>query len=93
MAVGGAHAELKAIHTEKTKDVVITLKSEAGQWKQGRNTFVLEFTSPSGQPLDVGKVASQHRDAHAGYAADDRGGDAGSRQDTRPLHGDDQLPG
>ena len=35
---------------------MITLKSEAGQWKQGRNTFVLEFTSPSGQPLDVGKV-------------------------------------
>jgi YtkA-like len=56
LAVGGAHAEPKAIHTEKTKDVVITLKSEAGQWKQGRNTFVLEFTSPSGQPLDVGKV-------------------------------------
>jgi hypothetical protein len=56
-AVGAAHAELKAIHTQKSKDAVITLKSETGQWKQGRNAFVLEFTSPSGQALDVGRVS------------------------------------
>ncbi|HVQ77121.1 MAG TPA: FixH family protein [Candidatus Binatia bacterium] len=56
-AVGGAHGEPKVVHTQKTKDVVIALKSEAGLWKQGRNTFVLEFTSPSGKPLDVGRVS------------------------------------
>jgi YtkA-like len=51
-------AELKAIQTRKTKDVVVTLLSEAGQWTQGKNSFVLEFTSPSSQqPIDVGKVA------------------------------------
>ena len=50
-------AELKAIQTRKTKDVVITLLSESGQWTQGKNSFVLEFTSPSTQqPVDVGKV-------------------------------------
>ena len=49
-------AELKVMQTQKTKDAVVTLKSETGQWKPGKNTFVLEFTSPSGQPLDVGKV-------------------------------------
>ena len=49
-------AELTTIQTQKSKDVVITLKSETGQWKAGKNTFVLEFTSPSGQPLDAGKV-------------------------------------
>ena len=49
-------AELTTIQSQKTKDAVITLKSETGQWKAGKNTFVLEFTSPSGQPLDAGKV-------------------------------------
>jgi hypothetical protein len=49
-------AELKPIQTQKTKDAVITLKSESGQWKPGKNTFVLEVTSLSGQPLDAGKV-------------------------------------
>jgi hypothetical protein len=51
-------AELKAIQTRKTKNVVITLLNESGQWTQGKNTFVLEFTSPSTQqPVDAGKVA------------------------------------
>jgi hypothetical protein len=49
-------AELTTIQTQKTKEAVITLKSETGQWKPGKNTFVLEFASPSGQPLDAGKV-------------------------------------
>ncbi len=49
-------AELKVMQTQKTKDAVVTLKSATGQWKPGKNTFVLEFTSPSGQPLDGGKV-------------------------------------
>jgi hypothetical protein len=55
--VAGVAAEEKTIATQKTKDVVIALKNEAGQWKQGPNTFVLEFTSPKDkQPVDAGKV-------------------------------------
>ena len=50
-------ADLKAIQTQKTKDIVVTLLSESGQWTQGKNTFVLEFTSVSSkQSVDVGKV-------------------------------------
>jgi hypothetical protein len=50
-------AELKAIQTRKAKDVVMTLLSESGQWNQGKNAFVLEFTSDtSKQPVDIGKV-------------------------------------
>jgi YtkA-like len=50
-------AELKAIQTHKTKDLVVTLLSESGQWTQGKNTFVLVFTSANTQkPVDVGKV-------------------------------------
>lgn len=56
LATAGWSAELKVIQTQKTKDAVIALKSETGPWVQGKNSFVLEFTSPSGQPLDVGKV-------------------------------------
>jgi len=52
-----ARAEDKTIASQKTKDVVITLKNEAGQWKQGKNTFVLEFTSAKDkQPVDAGKA-------------------------------------
>jgi hypothetical protein len=56
--LGGGHAaEMKAIHTQKAKDMVVTLLSESGQWKQGKNSFVLEFTSAeTKQPVDVGKV-------------------------------------
>ncbi len=51
-------AEEKVIHTQKTKDVVITLKSESGQWSKGRNAFVLEFTSAKDkQPVDASNVA------------------------------------
>lgn len=56
VATSAWSAELKVMQTQKTKDAVVTLKSETGQWKPGKNAFVLEFTSPSGQPLDVGKV-------------------------------------
>src|SRR5215510_13245556 len=50
-------ADLKVIQTQKAKDMTITLLSESGQWTQGKNTFVLEFTSASTkQPLEVGKV-------------------------------------
>ena len=62
--LAGAHADiawgddLKTIKTRKTKDVVITLRSESGQWTQGKNAFVLEFTSPSNsQGVDAGQAA------------------------------------
>lgn len=50
-------ADLKVVQTQKAKDMTITLLSETGQWTQGKNTFVLEFTSAATkQPVDVGKV-------------------------------------
>ena len=56
-AGGASWAAEKAFATQKAKDVVVTLKSEAGQWKQGKNDFALEFTSTNDkQPVDVGKV-------------------------------------
>ena len=61
-------AELTTIQTQKTKEAVITLKSETGQWKPGKNTFVLEFASPSGQPLDAGKVTLSTSMAMPGMA-------------------------
>ena len=61
-------AELKVMQTQKTKDAVIVLKSETGQWKPGKNAFVLEFTSPSGQPLEVGKVTLSTSMAMPGMA-------------------------
>ena len=51
-------AELKPITKHKTKDLVISLSSESGQWTQGNNAFVLQFTSAATtQPVDVGTVA------------------------------------
>jgi hypothetical protein len=51
-------ADMKPIHTQKTKDLVIVLKSESGQWKPGKNAFVVEFTSAKdNSPVDAGKVA------------------------------------
>jgi hypothetical protein len=53
----GQGADMKVIHTHKVKDMVVTLLSESGQWTQGKNSFVLEFTSAdTKQPKDVGKV-------------------------------------
>jgi YtkA-like protein len=50
-------AEPKPIHTQKTKEAVITLANDAGQLKVGKNTFVLTFTDPTaGKPVDVGTV-------------------------------------
>jgi hypothetical protein len=54
---GGVWAAEKTFATQKTKDVVVTLKSESGQWKQGKNAFALELTSAKDQkPVDAGKV-------------------------------------
>jgi hypothetical protein len=57
-AIGMAAAQdQKTIATQKSKDVVITLKNDAGQWKQGKNAFVLDFTSAKDKtPVDPGKV-------------------------------------
>jgi len=51
-----AAADLKPIKTQKTKDVTVSLLSESGQWKQGKNDFVLAF-SKDGKPVDAGKVS------------------------------------
>jgi YtkA-like len=56
--IAAAAADLKPIQTQKTKDVVVTLLSESGQWTQGKNSFVLEFKSAAtSQPVDAGKVS------------------------------------
>jgi YtkA-like len=58
LGLASAWAEEKTFATQKGKDVVISLKSEAGQWKQGKNDFVLEFTSATDKtPVDAGKVS------------------------------------
>ena len=61
-------ADLKPIHTQKTKDVVVTLMSESGQWKQGKNDFVLEFASTDKKPVDAGKVTLNTSMAMTGMA-------------------------
>ena len=62
-------ADLKAIQTQKAKDMTVTLLSESGQWKQGKNSFVLEFTSAATkQPVDVGKVTLNNSMAMPGMA-------------------------
>ncbi|HKZ08285.1 MAG TPA: FixH family protein [Methylomirabilota bacterium] len=64
-----AAQDLKVIQTQKTKDAVIVLKSESGQWTQGKNTFVLEFASPATQkPADVGQVSLSTSMAMPGMA-------------------------
>jgi len=62
-------ADLKVIQTQKAKDTTVTLLSESGQWTQGKNTFVLEFTSAATrQPVDVGKVTLSTSMAMPGMA-------------------------
>ena len=50
-------ADLKPIHTQKTKDVTVVLMSESGQWKPGANAFVVEFTTRDSKPYDAGKAS------------------------------------
>jgi len=62
-------ADLKVIQTRKVKDMAVTLLSESGQWTQGKNTFVLEFTSAATkQPVDVGKATLSTSMAMPGMA-------------------------
>jgi hypothetical protein len=51
----GFAAELKPIKTQKANELTVSVLSETGQWKPGRNSFVLEFTKDK-KPVDVGKV-------------------------------------
>ncbi len=51
-------SEPKTITTQKTKDVVIILKNDAGQFTKGKNSFVLEISSAKDkQPMDAGTVS------------------------------------
>jgi hypothetical protein len=72
LVMAAAHvsgADLKPIHTQKTRAVVVTLASESGQWTQGKNDFVLELTSVKDkQPIDGGKVTLSTSMAMTGMA-------------------------
>jgi len=58
LAVGVATAaDLKPIKTQKAKELTVALLNETGQWKVGRNEFVLEFTSVDKKPVEVKKAA------------------------------------
>src|SRR5712691_10180035 len=53
-------ADQKVIQTQKTKDVLITLKSESGQWSKGKKAFVMKLTSAKDkQPVYAGKVSRE----------------------------------
>jgi hypothetical protein len=68
-AVEATAADMTPIHTQKAKDVVVTLQNETGQWKEGKNNFVLEFTSAQDKkPVDVGKVSLNTSMAMPGMA-------------------------
>ena len=68
-ALPAAAADMKPIHTQKTKDVVVTLQNGTGQWKEGKNDFVLEFTSAQDKkPVDVGQVSLNTSMAMPGMA-------------------------
>ena len=55
--VGVAGGAEKTIATQKAKDVVVTLKSDSGQWTKGKNAFVLELTSAKDkQPVEARTV-------------------------------------
>jgi hypothetical protein len=51
----GFAADLKPIKTQKSNELTVSVLSETGQWKPGKNSFVLEFTKDK-KPIDVGKV-------------------------------------
>src|SRR2546422_10073732 len=69
LLAGTAWSAEKVIQTQKTREVVITLKSESGQWKPGKNSFALEFASAKdGKPVDPGKVSLSTSMAMTGMA-------------------------
>ena len=50
-----AAADIKPVKTQKAKELSVSVLNESGQWKVGKNDFVLAFTK-DGKPVDVGKV-------------------------------------
>jgi YtkA-like protein len=66
LGVAGA-TDLKVIKTQKAKDVSVSLLSESGQWKPGKNDFVIAFAKDS-NPVDAGKVALNTSMAMPGMA-------------------------
>ena len=49
-------SELKPIKTHRVKDLTVTVLNDTGQWKVGKNTFVLEFISADRKPVEVSKA-------------------------------------
>jgi hypothetical protein len=62
-----AAADLKAVKTQKAKDLTVSVLNESGRWKVGKNDFVLAFTK-DGKPVDVGKVTLNTSMAMPGMA-------------------------
>ena len=53
---GSSAADGAVVQTVRSGDVDIVLLSPTGTLRSGRNTFTLEFRSPSGERIDVGTV-------------------------------------
>ncbi len=68
LGLAGA-ADLKIIKSQQARDVTVSLLSESGQWKQGKNDFVVAVTSSKdSRPLDVGKATLSTSMAMPGMA-------------------------
>ena len=88
----GQAAEMKVMHTQKAKDIAVTLLSESGQWTQGKNSFVLAFTSAdTKQPVDVGNVTLSTSMPMPGMAPMLAGATLTPGQGAGALSRDDQL--
>ena len=61
-------AELRAVKSQRVKDLTVTVLNETGQWKVGRNTFVIEFTSADRKPVEVGSATLSTSMAMPGMA-------------------------
>ena len=58
----GSGGELKQIAQQRVGDYVVTLLSDTGQLKQGKNTYALEFRKAAdNQLVDVGEVKLSSR--------------------------------
>jgi hypothetical protein len=67
LAGGAAGQDLKVIKAQKAGELDVRLLNESGQWKQGQNAFVLEFTKDK-KPVDVGKATVSTSMAMPGMA-------------------------
>ncbi len=47
---------MQPIETRKAGDLSVVLLNDAGELKQGQNSFLVQFRDPQGQPVDVGEV-------------------------------------